>query len=193
MKIFGLTGGIGSGKSTVAKLFEELGVPCLDADTIARKLRQPGEAGYDLILSRFGTTDRGRLREILSQDPVAKKDLEAILHPLIKEASDRELKNLATANPQAPFLLYEATLLIEAGRTQDFDGVILVTAPQDERMKRVGLRDQTTSEATLRMIQSQMIDEERKAHATHVIENHGSLEDLRGQVKRVFEGIIRGL
>ncbi len=189
MKIYGLTGGIGSGKTTVSKLFEELGIPCLDADQIARRLREPGQEAHAAILKRFGTTDRAELRRLISGDSQAKTDLESILHPLIKEESDRELQTLAKKYPQAPFLLYEATLLIEAGRAKDFDGVILVVAPQNLRIQRVSERDQTTPESILKLIQAQSQDEERKKHATYVIENRSSLEDLRAQVKNVLEHI----
>jgi dephospho-CoA kinase len=190
MKIFGLTGGMGSGKSTIAKLFAEQGAPCIDADQVARKLREPGQPGNQAIQKRFGTTDAPSLRQIISQNPTARKDLEAILHPLIKAASDLALKEAAQSHPQAPFLLYEATLLIEAERKSDFDGLIIVTASVTERVKRVVARDQITEEQALRLIQTQMKDEERLLHATYTIKNEGSLEDLRLQVRKVLDQII---
>ena len=189
MKIYGLTGGIGSGKTTVARIFESLGVPFVDADTVARKLRDPGQEAHTQIQKRFGTTDRLALRTLLSNDSDAKKDLESILHPLIKTESDRALQALAKEHPQAPCLLYEASLIIEAGRVKDFDGLIVVTAPQDERLKRVKVRDQLEETAILAMILAQMTDEDRMKQATYVIQNHGSLDDLRAQAQKVLDQI----
>jgi dephospho-CoA kinase len=190
MKIFGLTGGMGSGKSTIAKLFSAEGIPCVDADQVARQLRQPGQAGHLAIQNRFGTTDAPTLRKLISENSMAKQDLEAILHPLIKTASDQALREAALAHPQAPFLLYEATLLIEAQRQKDFSGLIIVTAPVTERVKRVVARDKIAEKLALRLIETQMKDEERLLHATYTIQNHGSLEDLRLQVRKVLDQII---
>ena len=190
MKVFGLTGGIGSGKSTVAQFFEQLGAPSVDADQIARRLREPGQKAHDLILKRFGTTDRFQLRAILSTDPQAKSDLESILHPLIKTESDLELQKQAQAHPSAPFLVYEASLLIEAGRANDFDGMIVVTSPETDRIRRIMERDRVTLEAAKAMIQAQLTDQERLKYAHFVIKNEGSLQDLRAQVQKTLDQII---
>ncbi len=187
---FGLTGGIGVGKSSVAKAFQKQGIPCLDADQVARGLREPGKAGHAAILKRFGTDDRLKLREFISQDPQAKKDLEAILHPLIQAESNLLLKELSKSHPHAPIILYEATLLLEAGRKEDFDSLIVVTAPLEDRITRIIARDQMSREAALRLIQAQNDDEYRLKHAHHVIVNQGSLEDLDQEVRKVLDQII---
>jgi dephospho-CoA kinase len=184
MKKIGLTGGIGVGKSTVARIFSEItGAVVLDADEIARSLRAPGGAAEAPILARFGTLDRAKLRQILSSDPAAKADLEGILHPLIREKSDLEIKRMESENPSIPFLIYEASLLIESGRAPDFDALVVVTSPLPDRLARIMSRDGITKEAALAMIGAQSSDEFRLRHADFHIQNLGSLEDLRAQVE----------
>jgi dephospho-CoA kinase len=194
-RVWGLTGGIASGKSTVARLFAEAGVPVIDADQIARELRAPGGAAHDAIIQRFGTADPARLREIAFADPLARTDLEAILHPLIRKESALRIEALAEAAAQrvgqgpgkvaaiVP-VIYEAALLVETGRYKDFAGLIVVSADESVRMERLMARDRSPEVLARKILASQIQDIERKAHATFVIENHGSLEDLRA---RVFE------
>ena len=189
-RFFGLTGGIGVGKSSVARAFEKHGVPCLDADQVARTLRSPGKAGHTAILKRFGTDDREKLRAIISQDSEAKRDLEGILHPLIHQESTRLLQEMAEAHPHAPVILYEATLLLEAGRKQDFDSLIVVTAPLEERIDRIIARDKMTRDTALALIKAQNDDEYRLKHAHYVIVNQGSLQDLDQEVRKVLDQII---
>jgi dephospho-CoA kinase len=193
MKRIGITGGIGSGKSLAVKFFNELGIPSIDADQIAKKLREPGQPAHQKILDRFGTVDRQALRTILSQDPQAKRDLEAILHPLIQTASEAAMAELEAIESnkvpadRAPFLLYEAALLIEAGRAKDFDGLIVVTAPDALKIQRIQARDGTSAEAAQAMVRAQMTDPERLAHATWTIENAGSTEQLRESVRKLLD------
>lgn len=190
-KIWGLTGGIASGKSSVARIFSELGVPVLDADQVARDLRAPGGAAYDAILARFGTADAQRLREIVFANPVARSDLEAILHPLIRAESTRRIEAMiarhaksAADSDAAPIVpvIYEATLLVETGRYRDFAGLIVVSADESIRLARLMARDKSDEDLARQIVASQISDEKRRAVATFVIENHGSLEDLRAQV-----------
>ncbi len=190
MKRIGLTGGIGVGKSTVARIFNEIGgVPTLDADQVARALRAPGGRAEPLILKRFNTTDRTQLREIITKDPLAKKDLEAILHPLIQQISESEFKRLESESSGAPFLIYEATLLIESGRAPDFDAILVVTAPLPDRLSRIMARDGISKEASLALIDSQMSDADRLKVADYRIENLGSLDDLKTQVRKTLDQI----
>jgi len=190
MKRIGLTGGIGTGKSTVARLFTEIGgVPVVDADQIARDLRAPGGAAEALLLKRFKTTDRSILRTLLSNDSQAKKDLEAILHPLIQIGSQAAFERLEQSHPKAPFLLYEASLLIESGRAQDFSGVMVVTAPVSDQLARIMSRDGISKESAQKMIDAQSPDSYRLNHADYRIDNCGSIEDLRLQVRKVLDQI----
>ena len=188
MKRIAITGGIGSGKSTVVKLFNELGTPSLDADQVARQVRDLPSVNAD-IKKRFGTADRLELRQILSSDPEAKADLEKLLHPLIKTMSESKLKKIESSS-NAPFLLYEASLIIEAGRAKEFDGLIVVTAPVDQKIARIIARDQISKEAAEAMIKSQMSDEDRLKFATLVIENSGDLEQLKLAVQKNASSMI---
>jgi dephospho-CoA kinase len=190
MKRIGLTGGIGSGKSLVAKLFEAEGALILDADEIARTVRKPGGIAHSEILSRFQTDDRMALRRILATSPEAKKDLEAILHPLIQIESETQMMAASLANPNAICLIYEATLLIEADRADDFDAVIVVTAPRADRIKRVASRDQISEKDAEILINAQNDDSFRTKRATYVISNTGSLDDLKDEVRKVVDQII---
>ena len=190
MKLIGLTGGMGSGKSTVARIFAEAGALTLDADHVARSVRAPGTEAHQALLQRFQTADRIALRQILSESPEAKRDLEAILHPLIRQASDREIARLMSETPGAPCLIYEATLLIEAGRTEDFDQLIVVTSPLSDRLARLMNRDQITEAQAQAMIQSQNPDAFRLAHADYVIENTVDLVELTQKVRKVLDQII---
>ena len=192
-KRIAITGGIGSGKSLAVKFFNEMGIPSLDADAVARKLREPGQPAHQKIITRFGTDDRQALRTILSQDPQAKKDLEAILHPLIQTASEEEMAKLESAealkppSERAPFLLYEAALIIEAGRAQDFDGLIVVTAPDAVKIQRIQARDGTSSEAAQAMVKTQITDQDRLKHATWTIENVGTPDQLRQSMRNLLD------
>ena len=184
MKRIAITGGIGSGKSTVVKIFNQLGIPSIDADQVARDVRNLPSVHAE-IQKRFGTTDRMELRKILSSDPQAKTDLEKILHPLIKSMSDSKLKKIEESST-APFSLYEAALLIEAKRTKEFDALIVVTAPDELKIKRIQERDQITAEAAQAIIRAQMSDQDRAKHATHTIKNSGDLEQLQTEVQKLY-------
>ncbi len=186
---------MGSGKSRVAALFQDFGVPTLDADQVARELRAPSGAAAPLMLKRFGTLDPSFLRLKISTDPAAKKDLEAILHPLIKTESDRRLEQLEKAHPTAPFLLYEAALLVEANRAAEFAGIIVVCAPEALRIERIVKRDKTTPERAQQMLKAQISDEERLQKlniitpplATIVIENDQGEPELLEKVRKTLE------
>lgn len=184
MKRIAITGGIGSGKSTVVKLFNELGIPSVDADAVARQVRDLPSVHAD-IKKRFGTTDRMELRQILSADPKAKADLEKITHPLIKKMSESKLEKIEQTS-KAPFVLYEAALIIEAGRAKEFDGLIVVTAPDELKIRRIVERDQVTTQAAEAMINSQMKDSERLNFATHSIENSGSMDELKEKIQKLL-------
>lgn len=182
----GITGGIGSGKSLAVKFFNELGIPSVDADALARKLREPGQPAHATILKRFGTDDRKELRKLLSTDPQAKHDLESILHPLIERESENEFRKMA-AHTKAPFMLYEASLLIEAGRAKDFDSLIVVTAPEKTRVARIVERDQISESEALAMIRAQMPESERLKQATQVLDNSGTPDELKKAVIKLLD------
>lgn len=182
--VIGLTGGVASGKSTVARLIEKkLGTPVVDADRIARELSSPGGRAAGAIQARFGTLERAELRAKVFADPQARRDLEAILHPLIAEESRAQVAQHADRG--AGRVVYEAALLVETGRYREMDGIIVVQAPPEQRIARLMERDGIGREQAEAMIRVQATDEERAAVAGHVIQNSGSLEDLEAAVERL--------
>lgn len=196
MKIYGLTGGIASGKSTAAGYFRDLGIPVIDADEIARDLRAPGGAASEAILERFGTLDRVALRDRIASDPKAKKDLEGILHPLIAKESERRFAALAMAGAASSavpvYAIYEAALLVEAGRAQEMAGVILVESRRENQLERLISRDGMTEERARQFLDATLkanpIEAKRKA-ATHTITNDGTLEELRTAVEKLHRAL----
>jgi dephospho-CoA kinase len=165
VRIFGLTGGIASGKSTVEKVFQNEGFLTLDADEVARELREPRGAAHSLILSKFGTTDKDALRKVVFSDPEKRKELEAILHPLIRKESEERIRAALKnrSKKDGPLLvIYDAALLIESSNLSGLDGIILVTAPESTRIKRLmETRGMPESQAQA-MVRAQLSDEEKK-------------------------------
>ena len=182
--VWGLTGGVAAGKSLAARYFNEAGIPVFDADRIARELSAPGGAAHAAILQRFGTDDRARLREIAFGDEGARRDLEAILHPLIRAESFRRVRDFAAAWKQTgrPKVVYEAALLVETGRDKDLKGLIVVDAPREQRLKRLIERDRCRPELAEKILAAQLGDRARLSAATHVLDNSGSPDDLRRRV-----------
>jgi dephospho-CoA kinase len=149
LKVLGLTGGIGTGKSTVGSLIEELGVPVLDADVLAREVVEPGRpalaevaAAWPQAIGPDGKVARKRLAEIVFADPAERLRLEAIMHPRIQALADQRLAELATQDHRLAF--YEASLLVEAGRYKDFDGLVVVTVSPETQLRRVLARGDLT-------------------------------------------------
>lgn len=192
-KLFGLTGGVASGKTTVAAYFKEQGIPVIDADQVSRQIIEPGGVAEQTILKRFGTNDRRKLREIIFEDSQAKKDLEAITHPLIIKESERQIIEAAAKIPsnKPRIVLYEATLLIETGRYKDMDRLILVEGQLNARLQRLMERDKTSASLARQMITSQLSDEEKRQKADYVIENFGSVDELRIKAAKVLSLIMQ--
>jgi dephospho-CoA kinase len=183
-RVIGLTGGIAAGKSLVAKIFEtQENIPVLDADQMVRKLSAPGGTAEPLIRARFGTSDRTKLRALIFQDPEARKDLEGILHPLLKGALQEELKRLG--NP--PLVLYEAALLVETGRYRELQGLIVVTAPDALRIERLMKRDAISQIDAQKILDAQTSDENRLKAADFHLKNHGDESDLREQIRQIAQ------
>lgn len=192
--IYGLTGSIASGKSKVAEILRGLGVATIDADALARELRAPGAPASGPILLRFGTLDPATLRRIIAEDPDARRDLEKILHPLIQAESRRRIEDIR-ANPTAStagYAVYEAALLVEAGRAADFAGIILVESSDEIRLKRLMARDQMLPDAARQFIGAQPTPERKRNATTHLIENNGTPEELERKVRLLHEALRRG-
>lgn len=190
----GLTGGIGSGKSTIARLFAEHGVPVIDADEIAHRLTRPGDPATRKILDTFGdsiaTTEGGIDRKQLAQrifDSVEeRRQLEAILHPLIR----REIE-LAVKVHVAPYCLIVIPLLVEAGQGDLVDRVLVVDIDETRQIERVRMRDGRSEPEIRAIIRVQAGRRERLEAADDVIENNGDLDSLRKQVVALHGRYLR--
>jgi dephospho-CoA kinase len=185
--VVAVTGGIGSGKSTAAKLFETLGAGLVDTDAIAHQLTQPGRPAVERIRKRFGDNyidsqgalDRARMRNLVFSDTPAKRDLEAILHPLIRvEAMAR------VARVRAPYVLLVVPLLIETGGYRDLAGrVLVIDCSEQVQIERTISRSGLTEAQTRAIIASQASREQRLSAADDVIDNNAGLAELAEQVK----------
>jgi dephospho-CoA kinase len=184
--VVGLTGGIGSGKSAAASEFERLGAVLVDTDAIARELTQPGGQaiaeverifGADVI-GPSGAMDRKRMRERVFADPVARKALEALLHPLIREESRARI-----AAAQGPYVIHVVPLLIESADYRSrVDRVLVIDSPEELQVERVRARSGLSAEEVRAIIASQATRAARLASADDVIENRGTIDALRKQV-----------
>lgn len=199
MYMVGLTGGMGSGKSTVARELEALGAEVIDADVLAREVVAPGEPALEEIRERFGaevlredgTLDRPALAGIVFGDDTARADLNAITHPRIGERIAQRIDTLATAEGDgtAGIVVVDHPLLVETGQAGDFPAVVVVVAPVEVRVRRLQEgRGIDPADARAR-IESQVSDEERRAAATHVIDNGGDRASLRRQVAEVWSDL----
>jgi dephospho-CoA kinase len=190
-KLIGLTGNIGSGKSTVAQMFAARGVPVIDADGLARELQAPGQPAHSEIAAAWpevvgpdGRLDRRRLSNIVFADSEALKRLEAMMHPRIQTLSRARADAFAEAGHG--LVLYEASLLVESGRDKELDGLIVVTASPATRMARVVARDGVREEDVRARMRAQLPQEDKVRLATHVIDNDGDLAATEAQVDRVL-------
>lgn len=189
-RVIGLTGGIGSGKSTVAELLRGHGVPVIDADTVARDCTAPGSPVLDAVLTRFGpgvraadgSLDRAALAAIVFADPVARRDLEALTHPCIRAGIASRLRAVAATRPTPAVVVVEHPLLVEADAVRDVDAVVLVEAPAEVRVARVAAGRGMDPDDVRARIASQADDATRRAVADHVLVNDGDLAALSGAV-----------
>jgi len=190
----GLTGGVASGKSTVAAMLAELGAVVIDADQIAREVVAKGTPGLAAVVEEFGDgllapdgeLDRPAMGRLVFNDEAARRRLEAIVHPLVFE----RILELEEDAPDDAVVVHDIPLLAENGRAGDFDAVIVVDAPEALQLERM-TRDRDWSEDDARSrIAAQATREDRRAVATHVIENTGTREDLRDRVAEVFADVV---
>jgi dephospho-CoA kinase len=190
----GLTGGIASGKSTVAGRFAELGVPVIDADEAARAVVAPGRPGLAQVLERFGSDvagengelDRRALRELIFKDRGSRRDLEAILHPLIRADMERNAE-LAVG----PYVVMAIPLLVEGGARDRVDRVLVVDVDEVVQLQRVRARDGCTEEQARAILASQASRSVRLAAADDVLLNTGTVTELRQAVDRLHEEYLR--
>ncbi|HTN35258.1 MAG TPA: dephospho-CoA kinase [Marinobacter sp.] len=199
MKIVGLTGGIGSGKSTVVRLFGELGVHWVDADNVAREVVERGTPALaavaehfgDNILTREGDLDRARLRQIIFEFPEERRWLEALLHPIIRDELTRQLM-LVSGKPSYhfPYVLLVSPLLFETDQHQLVDHSLVVDVPVDTQIARTMSRDNNSRKQIERIIAAQMPRNERVAKANSIIDNTCPLEEVQCRVQELHNELL---
>ena len=190
----GLTGGVASGKSTVAALLAERGAVVVDSDVLAREVVEPGTPGLAAVVEAFGpevltadgTLDRPALGHEIFGDPEARRRLEAILHPLIRARA----AEMEAAAPPGSVVVHDIPLLVETGQADGFDAVVVVDVPEALQLERM-VRDRGMSEGDARArIAAQASREQRRSVATYLVENTGTREDLRDRVTEVFDRLV---
>ena len=190
-----MTGGIGSGKSEVTGLFAELGAVVIDADRLAREVVAKGTSGLEEIVRTFGPDlvgpdgelDRLTMGRRVFADPTARTQLEAIIHPRVRQRADEIERSV----PADAVVVHDIPLLVETGQAGRFDAVIVVDVPEDLQIERLRQGRGMTEEDARARLEAQAGREERLAVADFVIDNTGKLEDLRPRVAEVFEELRR--
>lgn len=188
--VLGLTGGIGSGKSAVSAMFEELGIQVVDADIVAREVVEPGSVGLTKITAHFGdeiltdngTLDRAKLRAIIFADESQKQWLNNLLHPLIRESMLSQLKQ-ATSN----YVILVAPLLFENGLEKYCNHTLLIDVPVDVQITRTTARDNVSVELAKQIIASQMSRADKQQKAADILNNNRPLEEVKTNVQKLHE------
>ncbi|WP_416140864.1 dephospho-CoA kinase [Halomonas sp. HK25] len=193
--IIGVTGGIASGKSTVARAFAALGAPWVDADDVAREVVEPGEPALEEIADRYsrakespvlnddGTLNRRALREIVFADPAERRWLESVTHPRIRT---RLLEHLARLEAEgAPYVLLVSPLLFESGQSKMTDRTLVIDVPEALQIERTAARDDVDEAQARAIVAAQMPRAERLARADDVLDNGGSEEAMRRRVSEL--------
>ncbi len=196
MKLAGLTGGIATGKSTVAQMFEELGARIIDADAIAREIVRPGKDAYNEVVEHFGNEiltpdgriDRERLGAIVFDDENERRTLESITHPRVFDEMQRRIKQHAGEGTQ--LTLCDVPLLFESGAQNWLKPTILVYTDPKTQLERLTERDECSEENAMARISSQMPIDEKKKLADIVIDNSGDMESTRSQVEATWKKLI---
>ncbi|MCW2255493.1 dephospho-CoA kinase [Providencia alcalifaciens] len=191
--IVALTGGIGSGKTTVANEFAKLGIPLVDADIIARQVVEPGSAAFNTISNRYGTDiihsdgslNRQRLRDIIFSDTREKKWLNALLHPLIHQKTQQQLQQ-----SNNPYVLWIVPLLFENNLSHLADRVLVIDVTPEEQISRTVERDNVSEEQVANILKAQSSREYRLAHADDVITNHNGELNISDKVAKLHERYI---
>jgi dephospho-CoA kinase len=195
MRVYGLTGGIASGKSTVSGMLRELGAVVLDADVIAREVVEPGTPGLAAVAERFpgvvgadGRLDRAKLGARVFADPAERAALNALLHPLIGQEFLRRTLELSEQGVEQ--VVYDAPLLIENRLHEAMEGVVLVWVPREVQKARLRARDGLDEAAAEARLAAQMPLEEKRRHATWIVDNSGDLAATRVQVESLWKQIV---
>lgn len=199
MKIIGLTGNIGSGKSTVSRRLRELGAEVMDTDQVSRDVVAPGTQGLNEIVNAFGpeiltpegSLDRGKMGSIVFADSKAMKRLESIIHPRIKQVVEDRIREYKSGRGDSPALVIEVPLLFESGWHGYMDEVWLVTVAPDVQLQRIMSRDKLTREQALNRMNSQMPQERKIKLAQKIINNSGPIEETIARVDALWRELIK--
>lgn len=197
LRVFALTGGIASGKSTVARHWRSLGLPVVDADELSRRVVAPSTPGLAAIVERFGPSviddggalDRGALGRIVFGNPAARRELEAIVHPRVQQAAAEELARIAAAGRE--LACYEVPLLFETGQQDAYRPVVVVAVDEATQLERAMQRDGLGAGEARARIAAQMPLAEKVARADYVIDNSGPIPSTLESARRVLEAIRR--
>ena len=189
----GLTGGIAAGKSMVSRILDELGAWILDADAISREVVEPGTEGLKAVAAEFGekvllpdgSLDRRALGAEVFGDPQKLERLNGILHPIIKAEMLRRAAAIEENHPE-DIVIFDVPLLIESGWQDAADEVWLVSAPIDERIRRIAMRDGLDEKQAMERISAQMTDEQKAKYADVIINNGGSIQELEERVTKLY-------
>jgi dephospho-CoA kinase len=193
--LVGLTGGIGSGKSTVARMLEQRGAVVFDADALARAAVEPGTPGHDAVVDRFGPNvllpggalDREALASIVFADPAARRDLEGIVHPEVRRLFAEGCERYEGTDA---IVVFGAPLLVETGMHTAFDVLVVVAARVEQQVERL-LRERAMPDAAIRArIDAQLPLEDKAAAADVIVDNEGSFADLEAQVDAVWADLL---
>jgi dephospho-CoA kinase len=198
MRRVALTGGIATGKSHVLAQFAQLGVPTIDADKLARDVVADGSPGLEAVVARFGSAvldeagalDRRKLGSIVFADPVARRDLEAIIHPAVRSAIDSWFESLGDKPPG--FAIADIPLLYETGRHREFDAVIVTACDPTTQLTRIVTRDGIAEDEARARIAAQLPIQEKVSRADHVINTEGPFEETNRRVREVFGALVGG-
>jgi dephospho-CoA kinase len=195
LRLFGLTGGIASGKSTVSRMLRELGAYVLDADVIAREVVEPGTPGLAAVAARFpnvltpdGRLDRAKLGARVFANSAERAALNAIIHPLVGQAFIEKMQALDAQGLER--IIYDVPLLIENGLHTGMEGVLLVWVPRPLQKARLMARDGLSEEAAEARLSSQLPLDDKRAHATWIVDNSGDLASTRAQVEQVWQAML---
>jgi dephospho-CoA kinase len=192
--ILGVTGGIASGKTTVARMLQDLGAPLIDFDHLSRVVVEPGKPAWKQVVEYFGreillpdqTINRKMLGAIVFSDPPKRKRLEDLLHPKIYEEYRRQIQTLILQHPNG-IIQAVVPLLIEANLQSWFHKVLLVYVPEEIQVQRLVARDQINREKALQIIRCQLPMEEKRGRADYIVDNSGTPEETRRQVQEIWE------
>ncbi len=195
MHVFGLTGGIASGKSTVTRLLRELGAEVLDADVIAREVVEPGTPGLAAVAARFpgvvgpdGRLDRAKLGARVFAEPAERAALNDITHPLVRQAFMEKLQALEARGVER--VIYDVPLLVESGMHAWMEGVAVVWVPREVQKARLMSRDGLDAAAAEARLAAQLPLDDKRAHATWLIDNSGDLASTRAQVEAMWRAML---